>query len=94
MQHGAWTKLGAERPCFPFNGKPGLNVDLEDPIIQLDYFELCVTPEIAELISKEINRFAQQFLENAPNLKLRPRANHWNYTNINEMMKLLAFFSL
>jgi hypothetical protein len=28
MQHGAWTKVGAEWPCFPFSGKPGLNVDL------------------------------------------------------------------
>jgi hypothetical protein len=30
-QHGIWAKSGAELPCFPFTGKPGINVDLEDP---------------------------------------------------------------
>jgi hypothetical protein len=94
MQQGAWTKLGAEWPCFQFSGKPGLNVDLGDCINLLEYFELCITPEITELISEEINRFPKQLLENAPYLKLRPRVNHWNYTNRDEIMELLAFFSL
>jgi hypothetical protein len=94
MQQGAWTKLGAERSCFPFSGKCGLNVDLEDPINQFKYFELCITPEIAGLISKVINRFAQQLVENAPNLKLRPKVNHWIYTNRDEIMELPAFFSI
>jgi hypothetical protein len=31
MQHGIWAKSGAEQPCFPFTGKPGINVDLQDP---------------------------------------------------------------
>jgi hypothetical protein len=31
MQHGMWAKSGAERPLFAFTGKPGINVDLEDP---------------------------------------------------------------
>jgi hypothetical protein len=30
-QHGIWAKSGAERPLFPFTGKPGINVVLEDP---------------------------------------------------------------
>jgi hypothetical protein len=25
MQHGIWAKSGAERPCFPFTDKPGIN---------------------------------------------------------------------
>jgi hypothetical protein len=31
MQHSIWTMLGAEQPCLPFAGKPGINVDFEDP---------------------------------------------------------------
>jgi hypothetical protein len=42
MQHGARTKVGAERPRFPFSGKPGLNVDLEDKNSPLEYFELFI----------------------------------------------------
>jgi hypothetical protein len=30
-QPDAWANSGAERPHFPFTGKPGINVDLEDP---------------------------------------------------------------
>jgi hypothetical protein len=30
MQHGIWAKSGAGWPHFPFIGKPGINVDLED----------------------------------------------------------------
>jgi hypothetical protein len=32
MQHGICAMSGAKRPHFPFTGKPGINVDLEDPI--------------------------------------------------------------
>jgi hypothetical protein len=31
MQHSIWLKSGAEQPHFPFTGKPGINVELEDP---------------------------------------------------------------
>jgi hypothetical protein len=55
---------------------------------------LYITPEIIELISKEINRFAQQLLENATDLKVSPRVNHWIYPNRDEIMKLLAFLEL
>jgi hypothetical protein len=30
MQHGIWAKTGAKYN-FPLTGKPGINVDLEDP---------------------------------------------------------------
>jgi hypothetical protein len=67
------------------------NVDLEDPNNSLDYFELLITPELAKLISRETNRYAQQCLENMPNLKIRSRVHHWNNTNREEIIKLLAF---
>jgi hypothetical protein len=70
MKHGIWGRSGAVAPHFPFTGKPGQNnIDLEDPSNPLEYFELFCTPEIAEVISKEIDWYAQKLLENTPNLK-------------------------
>jgi hypothetical protein len=54
-------RLGAERPCFPFTGKPGINVDLEDPSDPLEYFELFCTPDIVELIARETIQYAQKY---------------------------------
>jgi hypothetical protein len=71
MQHGTWTKTGAEQPHFPFSGKPDLKVHLEDPNSLLDYFQLLITPDLTELISRETKQYAQQFLENTPNLKIK-----------------------
>jgi hypothetical protein len=42
MQPGTWTKLGTECPCSPFDGKSGLNVDLEDPDYLLEYLKLLI----------------------------------------------------
>jgi hypothetical protein len=40
MWYGKWEKSGAEQPCFPFTGKPGLNIDLEHPSNSLEYFKV------------------------------------------------------
>jgi hypothetical protein len=45
-----------------------------------------------EVTAREGNRYAQKFLENMPNLKLKSRTHHWKQTNIIEIIKLLAFF--
>jgi hypothetical protein len=71
MRHGIWAESGAEQPCFPFTGKPGINVDLKDSSNPPEYSELFCTPEIAEVIARETKRYAQKLLENTPNLKLR-----------------------
>jgi hypothetical protein len=62
MQHGIWAKTASEQPCFPFTDKTDINIDLGDPSIPLEYF---CKPEIAEVIARETNRYAQIFLENA-----------------------------
>jgi hypothetical protein len=64
MHPDIWANSGAELPRFPFICKPGINVDLEDPSNPLEYFELFHIPDIAEVIAREINRYAQKFLEN------------------------------
>jgi hypothetical protein len=38
----AWANSGAERPCFPFTGKPGVNVDLEGLRNPLEYLSCFV----------------------------------------------------
>jgi hypothetical protein len=45
-QHGEWAKSDTEGAHFPFTGKPGINVDLEDH--PLEYFEWLCIPEIVE----------------------------------------------
>jgi hypothetical protein len=43
MQYDTWTRVGAERPHFPFSGKPGINDDSEDCTNPLEYFGLFIT---------------------------------------------------
>jgi hypothetical protein len=61
MQHGIWARSGAVQPHFPFTGKPGINIDLEDTSNPPEYFELFCLPEIAEVISRETNWYANNF---------------------------------
>jgi hypothetical protein len=77
MQPDVQVNSGAERPHFPFTGKPGINVDLEDPSKPLEYFELFCMPDNVEVIARETNQYTQNFLENAPNLKLKSRTYRW-----------------
>jgi hypothetical protein len=72
-----WANSGAERPHFSFTGKPGINVDLEDPSNPLEYFKLYCAPDIFEVIARETNQNAQTFLENTPNLKLKRGTHRW-----------------
>jgi hypothetical protein len=62
MRHDAWANSGAEQR-FPFTGKPGTNVDLEDPSNPLEYkyFELFCRPDIVDVIARETNWYAQKF---------------------------------
>jgi hypothetical protein len=53
---------------------------------------LFCTSEIAEVIARETNRYAQNFLENTHKLKPRYGAHRWKETNGNEIIKLLVFF--
>jgi hypothetical protein len=63
LQPDVQANSGAERPHFPFTGKPGINVDLEDPSNPLEYFEMICMPDILEVIARETNRQPQKFLE-------------------------------
>jgi hypothetical protein len=63
IQSGTWMKLGT----FPFTGKSDLNVYTENTNNPLEYFWV-VTSEIVKLISRDINWYVYQFLENTGNL--------------------------
>jgi hypothetical protein len=84
MQHDTWTTVSIDRLHFPFSGKPGINVDLENQNNPLKYFKLFITPETAELRSRETNWYARQFLENKSDLKLKSTVHHWKDTNTDE----------
>jgi hypothetical protein len=58
LQPDVQANSGTERPHFPFTGKPGINVDLEDPSNSLEYFELFCMPDTVEVIATETNRYA------------------------------------
>jgi hypothetical protein len=77
MQPEVWADSGAERPRFPFTLKPGINADLKDRSNPLEYFELFYTPDIVGVVATETNRYAQKFLENTCNLKLKSRTHRW-----------------
>jgi hypothetical protein len=62
-----WTKVGAERPLFLFSGGSGLNFDLGCHNDPLEYCELFITRELADL--EQRNRLYAQFQENTPNFK-------------------------
>ena len=55
-------KAGTEQPHFPFIGKSDLNVEIHNSENLLECFDLFITLEISELISKKTNRYAQQIL--------------------------------
>ena len=59
-------KVEKEQPHFPFIGKMYLIVEIQNSEDLLKFFELLITLEIANLISRETNRYAQQFLEQKP----------------------------
>jgi hypothetical protein len=83
MQHYIRSKSGAEQLHFPFTGKPGINVDLEDSSNPQEYFQLFCTLEIADVIARETNQYAKKVLESMLNLKLRCRAYDWKEANRN-----------
>jgi hypothetical protein len=93
LQQGTWAKSGAQRPHYPFIGKPGMYVDLKDSSYPLEYSELFCTVEIVDVIARE-TKYAQKFLEKTHDLKLRSRTCHWKETNRNETAKFPAFFLL
>jgi hypothetical protein len=88
------SRVGIERPLFTFSGKPSINVELEDQNNLLEYFKLFITPEIAELICRVTNIYAQQFFENNSDLKLKSGVHHWNDASRGEIMKSLALILL
>ena len=49
IQHRKWMKVGTERPCFTFIGKPGLKVKIQNSEKPLECFEPFIIREITEL---------------------------------------------
>ena len=56
-------KAGTDLAHFTFIGKPGLKVKSQNSENSLECFTLFIITEMAELIRRENNQYAQQFPE-------------------------------
>jgi hypothetical protein len=50
--------------------------------------------DIVEVMARETNRYAQKFLENMPNLKLKSMTNHWAGTENYIIIKYSQYMPL
>lgn len=95
-----WVEIedGDDMPYLPLNSDQTFDF-LEQPgpkhcpppdAKPISYFNLFFTTAILELISKETNRFAQQYLtQNLMNLSLRNKFRSWKSTSIAEIRAFL-----
>ena len=90
-----WHSRGSARSRFPFNGNPGLKVnvqDTEDPIL---FFELYFDDALINLIVQQTNLYAQQVIaEKDGRLKKRSRMKEWKETDADEIKLYLAMLLL
>jgi len=75
---------------FPFIGNPGPKFTMADDATVLDYFELFFDDVMLQIIVKETNRYAQQYMNKAVP-KERSRCKKWTDTDEKE---LRLFFSV
>lgn len=86
-----WTRQKLPFPIFPFTGNAGIQVNINDKEDPLEYFELFVTDELVDLIVKQTNLYAKQYLDSVGTLKPRSRFRKWKETDANEIRILFAF---
>jgi len=60
---------GVARPRFVFLGVSGVNVDFDDEINVLEYFQKFTDEDMWQLFAEQTNIYANQFLAPNPNLK-------------------------
>ncbi|GBM21673.1 PiggyBac transposable element-derived protein 4 [Araneus ventricosus] len=90
-----WCKIDMQNippapASFPFIGNPGPNFTMADDATVLDYFELFFDDVMLQIIVKETNRYAQQYMNKAVP-KERSRWKKWTDTDEKE---LRLFFSV
>lgn len=90
-----WTNTAVDgnyRPRdIPFIGVEGLRNPMPQDAEPIDYFQLYFTDAIVDIICRETNRYAQQYIvANEANLRPKSIVHDWTPTNANEMKAFLG----
>ena len=91
----AWQEGGTILPDFPFNGSPGIKVDIPSSILK--YTQLfCLASEDLQLIAEQTNIYASQYFQEHPKESLPPfsRMKDWDETKGTCAEELKLFFAL
>ena len=90
-----WRSRGRARSRFPFNGNPGLKVNVQNTEDLISFFELFFDDELINLIVQQTNLYAQQVIaEKDGRLKKRSRIQEWQETDADEIKVYLALLLL
>lgn len=83
---------GDYRPInIPFTGVEGLREEMPLDAEPIEYFSKYFTDEVTDIICKETNRYAEQYIEaNAANLRPKSIVHDWKPTNRNEIKAFLG----
>ena len=73
---------------FPFSDLEGLKVRMKNDPFPLDFVELYLNNEIIELLVRETNRYADQFLEDKP--FTNTYLCQWTGVTVNEMKQFIG----
>ena len=90
-----WTDTapdGNYRPKdIPFRGVHGLRNPMPQDAEPIDYFKLYFTDAVIDIIYKETNRYAQQYIAaNGPNLRPKSIVHSWTPTDAKEIKAFLG----
>lgn len=88
-----WTDEGIPRPPFPFTVTSGVQMQHLSSNNILEIFETFFDDTIMEVMVRETNRYASQYLAN-PNIKEQSRVKKWKETNVDELRTLLGVLIL
>lgn len=80
-------------PRFPFTGKPGVAEDVDSTCKPLECFELYFDHAMIEIVVRETNRYAEQFISKNPP-KERSLYKTWTPTTENEIRLFLGILIL
>ena len=87
---------GDYRPInIPLTGVEGLREEMPLDAQPIEYFLKYFTDEVIDIICKETNRYAEQYIEaNAANLRNKSVVHDWKPTNGNKIKAVLGLYIL
>ena len=86
----SWRHAAEELPMMhPFTGQSGFNVDTTD-FAPDGYYQLFVTDDLFRHFVIQTNLFAEQYIDQHPNLPPYSNVRQWSPTNVDEMKKFIG----